>query len=85
MINTHAKEPHSVTALNRCFVCGRVLTTPDSIAAGIGPICRQNVGEAFGDFDFARLASAAKRTREPMNAEARAKAQADIDELFPDR
>lgn len=26
----------------RCYVCGRSLTTPESIAAGIGPVCAEN-------------------------------------------
>lgn len=28
----------------RCGVCGRVLTHPDSIQSGIGPICAQRIG-----------------------------------------
>lgn len=28
----------------KCFVCRRKLTTPDSIASGIGPICAANLG-----------------------------------------
>lgn len=30
---------------NRCFVCNRRLTTPESIARGIGPICVEKIGE----------------------------------------
>lgn len=67
-----------------CFVCGRTLTTPASLAAGIGPICAERIGAAYGDFDFAALAKAAQAARDGIDAE-RAKAQADIDELFPSK
>ena len=29
---------------NRCYVCNRLLTTPQSISEGIGPICKGNIG-----------------------------------------
>ena len=28
----------------RCMICGRKLTHPESVAAGIGPTCRQRLG-----------------------------------------
>lgn len=59
---------------NNCGVCGRKLTTPESIEAGIGPICRKNL-EAQG-FSFT-LTKADRAT-------SRQQAQSDIDELFAD-
>lgn len=29
-----------------CYICNRLLTTPESIAAGIGPVCAEKVGAA---------------------------------------
>lgn len=40
---------------NRCFVCNRPLTTPASIAAGIGPVCAKNLAEQ--GFAFALMGS----------------------------
>jgi hypothetical protein len=31
-------------ASGRCYVCGRMLTTPESIASGIGPVCAEGGG-----------------------------------------
>lgn len=36
---TFAKRLYRVQAAKRCLVCNRRLTTPESIKAGIGPIC----------------------------------------------
>lgn len=60
----------------RCFICGRKLTVPVSKLAGIGPICAANTGI---DIDALAALNSADETRA-----ARAKAQADIDELFPE-
>lgn len=35
---------YSVLLSKRCFVCNRKLTTPESIKAGIGPICAGKAG-----------------------------------------
>jgi hypothetical protein len=42
-INLGDKE-YSVLLSKRCFVCNRKLTTPESIKAGIGPICAGRSG-----------------------------------------
>lgn len=55
----------------KCFICGRKLTTPDSIVAGIGPICAGNIG-----LDTAELATSSRARAE--------QAKKEIDELFPD-
>lgn len=44
-----AEDPKEASArygheIGCCGVCGRTLTNPDSIAAGIGPVCLENVG-----------------------------------------
>ena len=60
----------------RCFICGKKLTVPVSKLAGIGPICAENTGI---DIDALAALNSAEETRKE-----RAKAQADIDELFPE-
>lgn len=35
----HAQGYEYALTSGRCYVCGRVLTTPESIAKGIGPVC----------------------------------------------
>jgi len=37
---------------NRCFVCNRPLTTPESIARGIGPICFEKIGAMGFEFNL---------------------------------
>jgi len=37
---------------NRCFVCNRPLTTPESIARGIGPICFEKVSAMGFEFNL---------------------------------
>lgn len=61
----------------KCFVCNRTLTVPESIAGGIGPVCRAKV-EAMG-FTFKVEASPAVKARATMS---QAQAQREIDELF---
>lgn len=63
-------------ASGRCFICGRKLTVPISKLAGIGPVCAENVGI---DIDALAALNSAEQTRKE-----RAKAQAAIDELFPE-
>lgn len=65
---------------NRCFICGRKLTVPISKLAGIGPICAANTG-----IDIDALAALNASVAGNVNDKAaQAKAQADIDELFPE-
>jgi len=33
--------------IGRCRVCGRTLTDPESVALGIGPVCRQREGDSY--------------------------------------
>jgi hypothetical protein len=42
--NRHALGVAYARMSGSCYVCGRTLTTPESIAAGIGPICAGRVG-----------------------------------------
>lgn len=60
----------------RCFICGRKLTVPISKLAGIGPVCAENTGI---DIDALAALNSADVSRKE-----RAKAQAEIDELFPE-
>jgi len=103
---------------NRCFVCNRPLTTPESIARGIGPICLEKIGELgfvfnlMGDRDQAveqvtleQMIDARIRRRQSIKEQNTApqviqhayaeetyeervarqqRAQAEIDELFPE-
>jgi hypothetical protein len=78
---THARA--YVLRSKKCFVCDRPLTTPQSIKAGIGPICAEKIG-ALGY----RLLMGTKDAaiEDADNREAlRLKAQADMDELFPEK
>jgi uncharacterized protein DUF6011 len=59
---------------SRCGVCGRKLTTPDSIRLGIGPICKGKL-EAQG-FEFTLTPA--------QRAENATRAATLIDELFPE-
>jgi len=68
-----------------CFICGRKLTVPISKKAGIGPICAANVG-----IDIVALATLAGDKDQAIEQnelrdkiDRQAKAQADMDELFP--
>lgn len=36
-------ETLKIIPSGRCYMCGRPLTTPESIQAGIGPICLENL------------------------------------------
>lgn len=64
----------------RCFICGRKLTVPISKLAGIGPKCAENTG-----IDIDALAALNASVAGNVNDKAaQAKAQADIDELFPE-
>ncbi len=36
-------NPEAVLEAKNCIICNRVLTTPESIAAGIGPDCAKRV------------------------------------------
>lgn len=74
---------------NRCFVCNRPLTTPESIARGIGPICAEAIGALGYSFEKSPRTSGAeaalKRARERQAADGPitlAQAQTDMDELF---
>src|SRR5258706_617270 len=58
-------------ASGRCYICGRELTTPESKAAGIGPICAENNG-----------VTTLKGSKDAATHDRWARAQADIDELF---
>jgi hypothetical protein len=49
---------------SHCGVCGLTLTNPESVAAGIGPICAENTGISFGANSSLELAEALKETRE---------------------
>lgn len=46
---THAAR--YVLESNRCFMCNRLLTNPDSILNGIGPICTKNLAD-YDRFDM---------------------------------
>jgi len=37
-------DGYKISHVGRCGVCGRPLTTPESIESGIGPICLENIG-----------------------------------------
>jgi len=70
----------------QCFICGRKLTVPISKKAGIGPVCAANTG-----IDIVALAALAGDKDQAIEtnelrdkADRLAKAQADIDELFPE-
>jgi len=39
----YTKLGYVIRHSNRCFVCGRTLTTPESIDTGIGPVCAENM------------------------------------------
>ncbi len=40
-----------------CSCCGLALTNPESVAAGIGPICAEKAGVDYGDSSLAELAA----------------------------
>lgn len=65
-------------ASQRCYICGRKLTTPDSKAAGIGPICAGNNGISMAAMILMGTQAAAIEENDMRDA------QAKIDELFPD-
>lgn len=68
-----------VLASGRCFVCGRTLTTPQSIKLGIGPICLEKI-EGLG---FKWVLPDGTPTNETYTqAERAAKSAARMDELF---
>ena len=64
----------------KCFVCNRPLTTPQSIKAGIGPICAERIG-AMGYRLLMGTRDAAIEDNDQRDA-ARQRAQREIDELF---
>jgi hypothetical protein len=37
----YIEKGYTLMASNRCFVCGRTLTTPESVQSGIGPVCAE--------------------------------------------
>lgn len=39
-------DGHDLTVSRRCLICNRVLTTPESYARGIGPVCEGRRGGA---------------------------------------
>lgn len=56
----------------RCFVCNRPLTTPESIARKIGPVCAKKIGASGIDFDasrYARLVEAPAAPEAAIDAE----------------
>jgi hypothetical protein len=49
-----AENPYEASVLfghkiGRCGICGKTLTDPESIEAGIGPVCAKKVGWSFHD------------------------------------
>lgn len=67
-------------ASSRCFICGRMLTTPESKAAGIGPICAEATG--IDSVALALMGSKDAAIEENNQRDRWVKAQTDIDELF---
>jgi hypothetical protein len=45
----------SAQRTDRCCICGLHLTDPQSVAAGIGPICASRVGVPHGDASLVEL------------------------------
>lgn len=45
---TDRHDHQSQSRSRRCCACGRILTNPRSIAAGIGPVCHQRRAMADG-------------------------------------
>ena len=43
-LNGVLKEGYKIEHAGRCGVCGRPLTTPESIECGIGPVCLERLG-----------------------------------------
>ena len=41
MSRYHAELGYVIENSTRCFVCGRTLTTPESIESGVGPVCAE--------------------------------------------
>jgi hypothetical protein len=52
----------SAQRTSHCGCCGKSLTDPNSIAAGIGPICADKWGVSFGGSSLVELAEALKVT-----------------------
>jgi len=40
------KEHHKSAQAGKCRICGRILTDPVSVAAGVGPVCGGGIGGA---------------------------------------
>lgn len=65
-LRTIAANPHEQAVLHgrrtgSCCCCGRTLTDPESVAAGIGPICRGRFG--WGGTTLVRRLTASERPR----------------------
>jgi len=54
----------SAQRTTHCGVCGIRLTNPESVTAGIGPICAEKSGVSFSGTSLAELSEALKTTRE---------------------
>jgi len=76
-----------VRASGKCFVCNRTLTTPDSLALGIGPICLSKLQAAGWSWAATDVRPHATRPAigprdGETKAEYSARVKAEMDELF---
>lgn len=60
----HVTARLSAQRTSYCGICGLTLKNPESVAAGIGPICAEKLGIFFGDRSLEELSQALKVERE---------------------